>query len=277
MTTIELVFFWLTVSSYMGSALWQAYWFIFQKNGGEKWERLLLYTGLAANIAALLTRSIISGHLPLAYRYEGNMFIAAVIVAGFLVWRKKRLLGVSLPAMGVVCLPFALLALSLAYSSPVDTKLLTVVYLSRWLVIHTMFTLLAAVCFIYATGCSIFYLLKSRYQPGEQPLRLADLPSLEVLGELSFRLVLYGFVGWTVMLVSGVFWAKDLWGSYWSWDPVETWSLISWIAWGVYIHLHFTHGWQGKKLAWLCIVSLLISIISLWGVGLLTPTSNHMF
>lgn len=276
MTTFELIFFWGTVCSYMGSALWQAYWFIFQTNKGEKWGHLLLYIGLASNIAALISRTAITGYSPLAYRFEGNMLIAAVVVACFLIWR-KRLIGVSLPALGIVCLPFALLALSLAYSSPINIKEITIVYLSRWLVIHTLFTILAAVCFVFATGSSIFYLLKSRYQQGEEPLRLATLPTLDILSELSFRMVLYGFVGWTVMLVSGIFWAKDLWGSYWSWDPVETWSLISWIAWGIYIHLHFTHGWQGKRLAWLCIVSFLVSIISLWGVGLVVPNSNHMF
>ena len=58
------------------------------------------------------------------------------------------------------------------------------------------------------------------------------------------------------MIGAGSIWAKDLWGSYWSWDPVETWSLLSWLIYGVALHLRFTLRWGGRRLAWLLIFAV---------------------
>ena len=76
---------------------------------------------------------------------------------------------------------------------------------------------------------------------------------------------------------AGAIWAKDLWGSYWAWDPVEVWSLISWLLYGLSIHLRVTLGWRGRKLAWLMIFLLSTVIITYWGVDIVVESSRHVF
>ena len=94
---------------------------------------------------------------------------------------------------------------------------------------------------------------------------LARLPEPQALENLMFRLVVFGFVTSAMMIVAGAFWADALWGSYWNWDPVESWSLVSWLIYAIFIHLRVIHHWNGRKLAWLAIVSFIIVIVSFWG------------
>jgi ABC-type transport system involved in cytochrome c biogenesis permease subunit len=102
-------------------------------------------------------------------------------------------------------------------------------------------------------------------------------PSLDRLDELIFRYVIFGFITDTIMIGAGAIWAKDLWGSYWSWDPVETWSLVSWLIYGITIHLRVTFGWRESRLAWLAIIALSSVIISFFGVTFVVSSSLHMF
>lgn len=272
MTTLEQIFFWITVFGYVGSSLFYVYWFTFQKTRGRRWERFFIFTGLISNLVAIIIRTETSGHLPVRSTYELNLVLAALIVIVFLIWERKI---AATRLVGMVCLPFAFLVLGGGYVSSPAIKPLTAAYLSPWLVVHVLFALLGTACFVFAAGASVFYLLKSQQPVGQEPGRYASLPSPEVLNDLSFKLVLLGFIGWTVMIISGAIWAKGLWGNYWSWDPVETWSFISWLAYGLYVHLHFTYGWQGRRLAWLCLACLLTNIISTWAVGLVTPATYH--
>ena len=84
------------------------------------------------------------------------------------------------------------------------------------------------------------------------------------MDDLIFRLFIFGFITEAMMIVAGAFWADALWGSYWSWDPVETWALINWLMYGVFIHLRLIHKWRGTRLAWLSIIGLIIACIAYW-------------
>ena len=103
------------------------------------------------------------------------------------------------------------------------------------------------------------------------------MPSLSRLDELIFRYITFGFIMDSIMIVAGSIWAKDLWGSYWSWDPVETWSLISYLVYGTAIHLRVTMGWRDARMAWLAITLLSTVIISFFGVTFLVNSSLHIF
>jgi ABC-type transport system involved in cytochrome c biogenesis permease subunit len=102
-------------------------------------------------------------------------------------------------------------------------------------------------------------------------------PALDRLDELIFRYVVFGFITDTIMICAGAIWAKDLWGSYWSWDPVETWSLVSWIVYGIAIHLRVTFGWRDSRFAWIAVLALSTVIISFFGVTFVIDTSLHTF
>lgn len=272
MTTTEQFFFWATVLAYAGGSLFYIYSFVFNKTSVLRWAGISVYTGLVVNIATIAVRIASSGHLPVGSIYENNLVLTTMTAAIFIWWQKKIKSGA---AVGMICLPFAFILLGFGYISSPRIEPLTAAYMSPWLVVHVIFALLGTACFVFALGTSIFYLLKSRYADEKIPDRYTSMPSPEALNDLSFRVVLFGFIAWTVMIITGAIWAKALWGSYWSWDSVETWSLISWLAYGIYIHLYFTYAGRGKLLAWICIAGFLINIISMWAVGLVTPATYH--
>ena len=124
----------------------------------------------------------------------------------------------------------------------------------------------------------LLYVLKDRKKSkGIESGFYEKFPRLEVIDENIFRFVVYGFISEAIMIVAGAIWAKDLWGNYWGWDPVEVWSLISWLLYGLAIHLRVILGWRGRRLAWLMIFLLSTVIITYWGVDIFVESSRHVF
>ena len=91
----------------------------------------------------------------------------------------------------------------------------------------------------------------------------------EQLDSLSYRAITAGFLLLTIGLISGAVWANEAWGSWWSWDPKETWALICWLVYAAYLHTRLTRGWQGKKPALLAIAGFFVVIVCYIGVNLL--------
>jgi len=147
-----------------------------------------------------------------------------------------------------------------------------------WLVIHVYFAWLAYGAFTLAFAAGVLYLLKERNATRRTPSSFYDrFPMLDRLDELIFRYIVFGFITDAVMIASGAIWAKDLWGNYWSWDPVETWSLVSWLTYGIIIHLRVTMGWRGKRLAWIAVLAIIGIIITFFGVTFVVESSLHFF
>ena len=92
---------------------------------------------------------------------------------------------------------------------------------------------------------------------------------LQKLDQLSFRAIGIGFPFLTIGILSGSVWANEAWGSYWNWDPKETWSLITWIIFAIYLHLRFTKNWNGFKSAILATLGFLSVWICFLGVNFL--------
>ena len=142
---------------------------------------------------------------------------------------------------------------------------------SFWLYIHIFFAWLAYGAYTVSCGAAVVYLTKS----GKN--KSADGEVLGRLDELMFRSVVFGFITDAIMIAAGAIWAKSLWGAYWSWDPVETWSLLSWLIYGVALHLRITMGWRGRRLAWLLVFAIIGVLVSFWGVNLVMEGSSHVF
>jgi len=101
------------------------------------------------------------------------------------------------------------------------------------------------------------------------PLSLRRLTLGETLDNLSYRAIGLGFPLLTIGIIAGGVWANEAWGSYWSWDPKETWSLITWLVFAAYLHTRITKGWQGRKPAILASLGLLVVWTCYLGVNLL--------
>ena len=125
---------------------------------------------------------------------------------------------------------------------------------STWLVIHVSAAIISGGVFLLANAIAGAYLILDRYeQKGVRPIWAQKLPTLEVLDNLSYRLVALVFPIWTFAVIAGAIWAESAWGRYWGWDPKETWAFITWVAYAAYLHARVTVGWRGRKAAWLCL------------------------
>ena len=112
--------------------------------------------------------------------------------------------------------------------------------------------------------------------PAEIPGVIGRVPAPPLLDDLMYRFVVFGFVAHVMMISSGAIWARDLWGNYWSWDPVETWSLLSGLLYGLWIHLRLALRWRGARMAWLAIGTLVTVLFAFWGTSMLGGTSHSL-
>jgi cytochrome c-type biogenesis protein CcsB len=141
-------------------------------------------------------------------------------------------------------------------------------YQSAWLYVHVVFAWFAFGSYLVASILAALLLLQSKAAP-EPAAAIEGTPENAAgrFDELSLRFLIFGFITDTVMIASGAIWAHGLWGRYWGWDPVETWSLITWLIYGTNLHLRLTLGWRGRRAAWLAVVSVASVVITFFGVG----------
>lgn len=107
--------------------------------------------------------------------------------------------------------------------------------------------------------------------PTSQTLNLSPqrLTLADTLDNISYRIIGLGFPLLTIGIIAGAVWANEAWGSYWSWDPKETWALVTWLVFAAYLHARITKGWQGRKPAWLAASGFLVVWVCYLGVNLL--------
>jgi len=144
---------------------------------------------------------------------------------------------------------------------------------SAWLWTHIVGATTGLAAVLIAAALGLLYLLKEG-----KPGGLTDrLPSLQDMDALGYRFVAGGFTLYGVMIVSGGFWANQVKGTFWNWDPVEVWSLIAWLIYGIYLHLRITFGWRGRRLAVYSLVALAAMIVSYWGIPFTMETFHSGF
>jgi ABC-type transport system involved in cytochrome c biogenesis permease subunit len=182
----------------------------------------------------------------------------------------------SLTPMLVFVAPFALLMLGYALLEQPRFTTMSLVLDNLWMFIHIFFAWLAYGAYSIAAALGVVYLLRNRRPPQDLSPMLRRLPEPPVLEDLIFRSIIFGFVGHVVMISTGAIWARDLWGNYWNWDPVETWSLLSGLLYGFWIHLRVGLKWRGPRMAWLAVAALLTVVFAFWGTSLLGGTSHSL-
>lgn len=278
MSPLEYTAFWITVAAYtLGAAL--ALWgIVFRRDRPLAFATFMCGAGLVANCVALGARIVFTGHLPVASRYENILLGTAVVMLFSVLSLVKR---PSLRPILVFTAPFSLLMLGYALLNQPAYTTMSLVLDNLWMFVHVFFAWLGYGAYSFAAAVGVLYLLRARKAleelPEDQlPGLFARLPSMPVLEDLIFRNIIFGFVSHVVMIVTGAIWARDLWGKYWSWDPVETWSLLSALLYGLWIHLRLTLNWQGKRMAWLAVIALITVIFAFWGTSLLGDTGHSL-
>jgi cytochrome c-type biogenesis protein CcsB len=271
----ETIFFWITMVIYALAAGGYIYSLVFKNPRVMTKIAFFVGVGVITHTLAIASRYMATGHLPWSGDYEsalmgGWIIVCATILVG---WRNRPLQGLA-----IATVPLVLIMMGFGYMrNPVLTPMAASLK-TFWLYIHVYFAWLAFGAYALAMAAGVLYLLKRRdsLRTTQNPT-YERFPPLERLEELIFRYVVFGFITDTMMICAGAIWAKDLWGSYWSWDPVETWSLVSWLTYGICIHLRVSLGWRERRLAWLAILALSTVIISFFGVTFVVNASLHMF
>jgi cytochrome c-type biogenesis protein CcsB len=209
------------------------------------------------------------GHAPLSNLYESVVFFAWSIVLIFGIIDAKYKYRI----IGAFVMPFALLGMAWGQLYlPTDINPLMPALQSNWLLYHVLTCFLGYAAFAVACGVSIMYLIKSGSEASGNEAAgglVSMFPPVKVLDELNYRAIMVGFPLLTLGIITGAAWANYAWGTYWSWDPKETWSLIVWFVYAAFLHARFTKGWVGKRAAWLSIIGFLATVFCYLGVNLL--------
>jgi cytochrome c-type biogenesis protein CcsB len=235
---------------------------------------IIAYTGFIVQTAAIALRwkesyDIGVGHAPLSNLYESVVFFSWTIILIFALIDIKYKYRV----VGAFVVPFALLGMTwaqLGLNNGIEP--LVPALQSNWLLYHVVTCFLGYAAFAVACGISIMYIVKAHYEESASSSSagglMAMFPPIRVLDDLNYRAIMIGFPLLTLGIITGAAWANYAWGTYWSWDPKETWSLIVWFVYAAFLHARFTRGWVGKRAAWLSIIGFAATIFCYLGVNL---------
>jgi len=245
----------------------------------------------------LCSRWIVAGYFPLSNLYESLLFLTWTLLTIYLYIESKtnsKLIGSILIPVALLINGFANLTLSpeMQKSSPLVPALQ-----SNWLMMHVSMMLLSYATLIMGSLLCILFLVISKYKdidlksiddsslplynimldyyeakllsPSNEMSELGKLKLLQSLDNWSYRIIGLGFPFLTIGIISGGVWANEAWGSYWSWDPKETWALITWLVFATYLHARITKGWEGKKTAILGGLGFFVIWICYLGVNFL--------
>ncbi len=228
--------------------------------------------GFLLQLVFFAVRWLESGCLPITNFFEASSFLGMGIVLVFLFME----LRFKITALGSFLLPLVIVLMLPALISSGDIRELNPLLKSGWLGIHTSLSVLGDAAFAFSCIVSIMYLIQEhQLKAKSRGLFFHQLPSLEIMDTLAYRALTFGWPLFTLGIVSGSIWANSAWGTYWHWDPKETWSLITWVVYLVLLHLR-TVGWRGRKMALLSILGFGFVLISFYVVSRL-PIGKHGF
>jgi cytochrome c-type biogenesis protein CcsB len=251
---------------------------IFKKNKLAVPARWTVVAAVGMTTAGLLLRWVESyrlgfGHAPLSNLYESLVFFSwtAGIIYLFMEFKHKNAL------VGAFVTPIVFFAMAYASMSPnISDRIqpLMPALKSNWLIAHVATCFFGYAAFAIAFGMSLMYLVKAR-NPEKREGIIGHLPKLDVLDELTHRMILFGFLFLTGGIITGSVWANSAWGRYWAWDPKETWSLITWLVYATLLHARLMRGWAGKQIAYLSILGFSAVLFTYFGVNLLPGLHSY--
>jgi cytochrome c-type biogenesis protein CcsB len=247
-------------------------------------------TGIfSANLSLLLLlilRWIESGHFPLSNLYESLMFLSWSLTLFHLIL--ERMTTITFTWLGAITSPTALFTTAFAnFSLPSEmqhSSALVPALQSNWLMMHVTVMILSYAALIFGCLLSIGFLILTYSISSEQyeiefkndksmlsttNRQFSKVRWAHNLDNLSYRMLGIGFPLLTIGILSGAVWANEAWGSYWSWDPKETWALLTWFVFAIYLHTRITKNWQGKKPAIIASFGFFVVWICYLGVNLL--------
>lgn len=206
------------------------------------------------------------GHIPVSNLYE-VFVLFSLITALFYLYYERRYATRALGGF-VLLVISAAIGFLLWYALTRDAwqiQPLIPALQSWWMKLHVPANFIGYGSFSLSAMVACAYLVKQRFPDG----RLGRaLPAPQVLDDLMYRSIAVGFAFFTVATVLGALWAADAWGTYWQWDPKETWALIVWLNYAAWLHMRLMKGLRGSMAAWWALVGLVVTTFAFLGVNM---------
>ena len=264
----------ITIFLYMvGTAGYFAYLF-FQKDYLQKSGFATLCSGFILHTATIAIQYLRAGHFP-AGTLNQTLFIAAWAVVGVYLWVQYQY---RLKILGIYAAPLAAFVMVMAarFSGAPDQT--NTIFNHFWFLIHILGVFIGEAALALACGVGILYLIQEHaIKSKTRGFFYKRLPSLDLLDLTGHACIIIGFIMLTLGLITGFVYAQSLWGRFWSGDPKEIWSLVSWLIYAALIHQRFTVGWQGRKSAIMAIIGFAVLLFTLFGVNFLFQGHHQEF
>jgi cytochrome c-type biogenesis protein CcsB len=264
----------LTILAYLlTTAAYFAYLFL-QKNNLQRIGYFVLIAGALFHTATIITGFSRSGHLPVSDLRESLSLAAWAIAVMFLAIQHKY----NLKILGIFAAPLVALVMIVVSLLPSAQAQVSNIFKNFWLIAHVVVIFIGEASFALAGGVGALYLIQENaIKTKKHRFFLKRQPSLDLLDITGYACIVVGFTLLTIGLITGFVYAKSIWGRFWSWDPKEVWSGITWIFYAILLHERLTVGWRGRKSAIMAIIGFGVLIFTFLGVNLLLEGHHGKF
>lgn len=264
----------LTIVCYAASTAAYTLFLVRQKKTYYRGGVILLAVGFAVHLVMIVIGTIQAGHLPVNTLRDTLSFGALAVAGVFLLFQYRYRLKV----LGVFTAPLAAVTMIIAALMPATAMPVQPVLKSMWLVSHVALVFVGEASLALACGIGILYLVQEQAIKSKKPgFFFRRLPSLDLLDSAGQTCILAGFVMMTLGLATGLIYAKSVWGRFWSWDPKEVWSGITWLLYAVLIHERLALGWRGRRAAIMAIIGFATVLFTFLGVNLFMSGHHGAF
>lgn len=263
---MNIYLYYAALGIYLASTFVYALSLAADKSRLEKPGYYLLAAGFVVHFISALARYFEAGYTPITNIYESLSFLA-LCVAGFYIYIRR---AYRVQMVGSIIAPLVSLIVIMSLNFPSEIKPLIPVLRSAWLPVHAVLSFLGNGIFVVGFFISLLYLVIEKEIKRKKSFPFsARFPSLETLDRINYRCMSLGFPFLTAGIITGSIWAGFAWGSYWRWDPKETWSLITWIVYAILFHNRLALGWRGRKTAYMMILGFFLVLFTFLGVSFL--------
>jgi cytochrome c-type biogenesis protein CcsB len=236
-----------------------------QKKKIHRYGVWLLSAGFTIHSLSIGTQTFTTGHFPVNTLRDTLSFAGWAVAGVFLLFHYRYRVKV----MGIFAAPLATAIMAVVATMPATAMAAKPMLKSLWLVSHVTFIFIGEAGLALACGLGVLYLTQEKAIKSKKPgFFFRRLPSLDQLDTAGYGCILGGFLMMTLGLILGIVYAKTIWGRFWSWDPKEVWSGISWLLYAAMIHMRLSVGWRGRRSAIMAIFGFATVLFTFLGVNL---------
>ncbi len=264
----------LTILCYLTSTVIYFAYLFSQRKGLYRFGLYLLVAGFACHSLWVAGGFYRYGTIPASNLFE-TLSIASWALAGVFIFFHARY---RLEVLGVYAAPLNAMIMVVAFQLPREPLQVKNLFNSAWLVFHIIAIFIAEAALALACGVGILYLLQENaIKRKQRGFFFKRLPSLDLLDTTGYGCIVVGFTMLTVGLVTGFIYAQNIWGRFWSWDPKEVWSGITWLIYAALLHQRLTVGWRGRRAAVMAIIGFAVILFTFFGVNFLLEGHHGAF